>query len=258
MGRRVTPKTVASARRTSADETALSPALSRVEHFVEALRFRFEEARASVEATAGTSRSAARATRKLEETWADYEAAQRLRDVIAASLASAQAKVAIIEADAHATIAAAFRQFHKDRKWRRRRASTAGVRTRSKRPAARPKSPAELAAMVAPAQKAIVYVIADRNRLVARLVDARAEMADLRARVATGAPETPVDAEMIAQRIAACEEHRAYIEQQLFASARATQQLLVGLREMIQGLPEPVRSALAHLEAHEPLVRDDN
>lgn len=252
------PKTTALTRKASADEAALGSALSRVERFVETLRDRCEAARTRVEVTTAGTRSAARAQRELEEIWADYEAARRLRNTLGAAVASAQAKVALIEADACAAVEAAFTRFKEERKWLLRAARKRAAKRRSRRAAARPISPDELAEMVAAAKEAVAHVLIDRGRLTEQLVDARAAAAELRARLTTSAAGEPAEHASIQQRIALCEKHAAYLERQLLASATAARQLLLGLRELLDGLPEPVASAIPRAEARRRPGRDAN
>ncbi|WP_437337157.1 hypothetical protein [Sorangium sp. So ce394] len=225
---------------------------------MDALEVRHDLARERFAAGTKSARSAPRMRRDIEETWADYEAARRLRDTVAAAVMGAQARVAVIEADACATVAAAFKQFNKDRAWRRRSTRPSGAQGRQQRTEAKPKSPDELAEMVADAKEAAAYVIADRSRLTARLVDARAEAAALRALLATVPAGAPEEAASIRRRVTLCEEQGAYAEQQLLVSARVTQQLVDGLRELVHGLPEPVASALNRLEARGAPVKGIN
>ncbi|WP_129574285.1 MULTISPECIES: hypothetical protein [Sorangium] len=225
---------------------------------MDALEARHDLARERFAAGTKSARAAPRMRRDIEETWADYETARRLRDTVAAAVMGAQARVAVIEADACAAIAAAFKQFKKDRAWRRRSTRPSGAQGRQQRTGAKPKSPDELAEMVADAKKAAACVIADRSRLIARLVDARAAAAALRGLLATVPAGAPEEAASIRRRITLCEEHGAYVEQQLLASARSAQQLVAGLRELVHGLPEPVASALARLEARGAPVKDSN
>lgn len=252
MSRRRRKKKAVAARKESLDFAALSSALSRVDRFVKTLWNDWQAADARFEAAATGTRSAARAWQELEDAWSDYESAKRLRSTVAAALASAQLKAALIEADAYATVAGAFAQFKEERNWPRGKRGAAALS------AEKPKSSDELAEMVAVAKEAVAYVLVDRNRLTERLVDTRAAAIELRAQLTSEAAVEPPEYTPIRQRIELCEQHATYLEQQLMASATAAQQLLLGLRELMQGLPEPVASALPGVEARRGFGREEN
>jgi hypothetical protein len=238
------------------EDAALESSLSRVENFVDYLSIRCELARERAEDSAKGTRAAARAHRELEEVWADLEAARRLRETVAAAVASARAQVAVIEAEACAAVGAAFKQFKKDRAWRRRATRPAGAQGRPRKTSSRRKSPNELGKMVAIAMQTVAYVLADRNRLTEQLVDTRTEAAELRGLLANAGAENPTESVPIRRRIEVCDGHAAYLEQQLLASATAAKQLVVGLRKLFDKLPEPITRAARLLCG--PLSWDNN
>jgi hypothetical protein len=245
-------------KRPDEEEAALESSLSRVTSFVEVLEVRCELARERAANAKGT-RAAARAQRQVEEAWADLEAARRLNHTVAAAVASAQAQVSVIEAEAFAVVGAAFKEFRRDRTWRRRATRPSGAPGRSRRAASTPRSPEELGEMVAVAMEAIVYVIADRNRLTAWLVDTRLAAAELREQVAkTSGDEGPEGSASIRRRLQECEGRAAYLERQLQASAAATQELLAGLRKLYVKVPGPAARAIARLKQRKPFAGDSN
>lgn len=231
MGKERIPKTTAPRRRTPDEDAALGISLSRVERFVDALSVRCELAGMRADGTTKGTRAAGRAQRALAQAQADLEAAQRLRDGVAAVAASVQAQVALAEAEAVAAISAAFVQFKKDRAWRRRRGTG---HARSRKAPIEIRSPDELAELVVTAKKAIALVLADRNRLIRELVDTQSKAAELRGLPTTVGSENPLDAASVRRSIDDLAVRASELEEQSLASATAAQHLLLGLRKIPQ------------------------
>jgi len=256
MRKRARPEAARPRRKGASEEVALASALSRVESFVDVVDLRCEQARDRAASAEKGTPDAARALQDVEESWAELQSALRLRNTVAAAVASAEAQVAAIDAEATAVIGAAFAAFKQDRARRRHAADPGGARARARKPAPRARSPDELGELVAVAMEATVYVIADRNRLMARLVDTRTEAAALRDQLATAAAGSPEVAASLQRRLELSEEFAAELERALPASAAAAQQLLVGLRRLHEKLPDPAVWASARLRWKRALFTD--
>lgn len=236
---RKAPPRRSAARRLPSEEAILRASLDQLEHFVEVLALRTEQAQGRAAAARKGSKAEARALFRTQEARADLQAGRRLQDAVRAAEAIAAAQIALVEKDAYEAIRAAFLQFATDRAWRRasgRTAAQAGQRAVSQR------TMHDLARMAADAKCAVAHVIADRNRLAGCLAEARALAAEYR-RAAEAQETLERERSSLLERAATCDVDAAYFHEQLLAQERVTQELIGQLRTLFAKLPEEVAKA---------------
>jgi hypothetical protein len=225
------------------EDSELDSAVSLVDRFVDALAIRAEQtAERANEAREGT-RSRARALLRSQESWADLEAARRLRDEVTAAASIAEARVAAVEAEAAEAMQSAFGQFTTARAWRRGAAKLArlssGARSRRRGP---DDTMQALGEMAAKAMIAVAHVIIDRERLARGLAEVRVKLEELKQ--AACYPETGAAARaQTNQLVLVCESHAAYLGEQLLSHTRVAERLKGELRKLFAVLPEPAAEA---------------